>query len=177
MRLRLCSHTLLSLATAGALSAQQAPETAMPDAHFLVLGGASLVRIEGVTSETPGLHFTAGATAGAATMGWGVLGLGMLGRGGSYDSTLLGAALSRRVVRGANWSILVFGGLGWYGETGETGIERDATGILLGGTARVRAGGVTFAASYSHVTGNYDEPDVSAPFRFDVPRISLGIGF
>jgi hypothetical protein len=177
MSLRFKLLTLLWLTAAGGASGQQAPAAAMPDEHFIVLGGASLVRIEGTTTESPGLHLTAGATAGAATRGWGILGLGMIGRSGGYESTLLGAALSRRVVRGGNWSILAFGGVGTYAETGETGTERDAFGALFGGTARYRVGGVTLAAQYSHVTGTYDKPDVSAPFRFHVPRISVGVGF
>jgi hypothetical protein len=177
MPLRLRLLTLVLLAFPLGVSGQQAAATGMPDEHFIVLGGASLIRIEGTTGESPGPHLTAGATTGVATGGWGILGLGMLGRGGGYDSTLLGAALSRRVIRGANWSILVFGGVGSYAETGDTGIERDAFGVLFGGTARWRVGAVTFAGQYSHVTGTYDKPDVSAPFRFHVPRISVGVGF
>ena len=177
MSLRFRFLTLLWLAGASGAAGQQAPAAAMPDEHILVLGGASLVRIEGTTTESPGLHLTAGATAGFAAQGWGILGLGMIGRSGGYESTLLGAALSRRLVRGANWSILAFGGVGTYAEKGETGTERDAFGLLFGGTARYRVGGLTFAAQYSHVTGNYDKPDVSAPFRFHVPRISVGVGF
>jgi hypothetical protein len=176
MSLRLRLLTLFWLATAGGLAGQPAP-AGMSDAHFLVLGGASLVRIEGTTNEAAGTHLAAGATAGAAVQGWGIVGLGMFGRGGSYDSTLLGAALSRRVIRGGNWSILVFGGVGTYAETGETGIERDAFGLLFGGTARWQVGGVTFAGHYSHITGKYDKSDVSAPFDFNVPRIAVGIGF
>jgi hypothetical protein len=101
----------------------------------------------------------------------------MVGRGGEYQSVLLGAAASRRIVRGEWWSLLAFGGYGLYGERGSIGIERDSHGVLFGVNGRWRVGPLTLAGVYSHLTGSYDETDVPAPFRFHVPRLSLGVGF
>jgi hypothetical protein len=169
------------VASAGLLSAQAAPAPsagAMPDAHLLVLGGATLQRTDGgIDADPPPPHLALGLTAGAARQGWGLLALAMGGRGGDHHSTLLGGAASRRVARGAGWSLLLFGGYGIYGERGYTGIERDAPGFLFGATARWRVGPLTLAGVYSHLTGSYDETDVVSPFRFHVPRFSLGVGF
>jgi hypothetical protein len=168
MPLRLSAALLLTLACAAPLSAQPAGAV-MPDQHLLLLGG--------VTPDPDRPHLSAGLAAGAAWNGWGVEALGMGGRGGEYESLLLGLAASRRVARGERWSLQAFAGYGFYGERGPTQIERDSRGVLLGATARWRVGPISLAAVYSHLTGRYDEPDVTSPFRVNVPRVALGVGF
>lgn len=178
MSKRLSLVLLLSVAAAAHVSGQTPPAALMRDAHVLLLGGATLQRSESENLTSTRLpHLALGFTAGAAEDGWGALALGMGGRGGEYDSALLGAAASRRIQRGEWWSLLAFGGYGVYAERGASGIERDSHGILFGVTARWRVGPLTLAGVYSHLTGSYDETDVPAPFRFHVPRLSLGVGF
>src|SRR5690606_11661086 len=69
-----------------------------------------------------------------------------------------------------------FGGYGLYAEKGCSGIERDAGGVLAGAMVSARLGSFTVALAFSDLPGEYDEDDVSAPFRFRVPRRSLGVG-
>lgn len=145
------------------------------EVHGLALGGITAVRAG--MSSLDSMHYAGGAIVQVEVRRFGVMGLGMLGRGGEYESTLVGAALSVRVLTAGPLELTGFGGYGWYSEEGWTGIRRDSGGPLFGGLAMLRAGRVAIGVALTDLTGRYDGADVREPFRFHVPRLSLGLGF
>lgn len=159
------------LAVAPALAAQAADGRAGGGfhAHVLALGS--------IAAEVDRPHVAGG---GLVQLGYGrasVLGIGTIGRGGDYESALAGGALAVRAVTIGRVALSGFGGYGLYREEGWSGIERDASGILYGALAAVRLGRATLALALSDLTGEYGEDDVAEPFRFHVPRLSVGFGF
>ncbi|MEX2581968.1 MAG: hypothetical protein WD766_01765 [Gemmatimonadota bacterium] len=142
---------------------------AMPDPRIMLLGGA--------TAHTNRMHATAGLAARLGRAGWGAMALGVAGRGGEYDSLMLGAAATRRLLRGGRWSVSAFAGYATYEESGATGIERDSAGLLAGGFGTVSLGPVALVVFASDLVGSYDEPDVPDSFGFHVPRIAIGLAF
>lgn len=135
-----------------------------------------LFALGGVTADPARLHPAAGPMVRVGYRGWAVLGLGTVGSGADYDSRLLAGALSRRLVRWSRLDVSAFAGYGAYFEEGPTGISRDAGGLLYGGMITFRAGRFPLVLLVSDLVGSYDEPDVTAPFDFHVPRLSFGAG-
>jgi hypothetical protein len=159
---------VLALGAAAPVAAQ----TAVDDGT-----GVTLSATAAVTPNPDRIHFAAGPTVHARWSGWGVLGLAMFGSGGDYRSRWFAAALSRRIVGTGPWSLVALAGAGKYGETGPTAIERSSIGFVYGGSAEWRRNGFVIALTASDFRGSYDEDDVLAPFSYNVPRITVGIGF
>jgi len=159
------------LAAARALTAQpaEAPPARGFHAHAFALGS--------ITTDVDRPHVAGG---GLVQLGYGrasLLGVGTIGRGGDYESVLVGGALALRIATVGRVALSGFGGYGLYREEGWSGIERDAGGILFGALAAVRLGRATVAFALSDLAGEYGEDDIAEPFRFHVPRFSIGLGF
>lgn len=135
-----------------------------------------LFALGGVTADPERLHPAGGPVLRVGYRGWGLLGLGTVGSGADYNSRLLAGALSRRLVRWSRLDVSAFAGYGAYSEKGPTGISRDAGGLLYGGMVTFRSGRFPLVLLVSDLVGSYDEADVTAPFGFHVPRLSIGAG-
>jgi hypothetical protein len=170
---------LVSVCLSGA-SAQEQPSspaeaptlTGADEVHldFLVLGG--------ITANPSRRHAAGGLWASVDWRGWGVLAVGTLGWGGDYESRLFAGAGTRRFFRLGRLSIAGLAGYGYYAEAEDapTGARSNANGVLLGGIARVRLGGVSLGFMISDLTGRYAGLRIAEPFRFHVLRYSVGIG-
>lgn len=170
--IRCCVLAIVALlAAARGLAAQ--PGEARPargfHAHAFALGS--------ITTDVDRPHVAGG---GLVQLGYGrtsLLGIGTIGRGGDYESVLVGGALALRIATVGRVALGGFGGYGLYREEGWSGIERDAGGILFGALATTRLGRATVALALSDLAGEYGEDDIAEPFRFHVPRLSVGLGF
>lgn len=167
---------LVSVCLSGA-SAQEQPSSpadapTLPGADevhldFLVLGG--------ITANPGRPHAAGGLWASVDWRGWGVLAVGTLGRGGDYQSRLFAGAGTRQLFRLGRLSIAGIAGYGYYTETEDApaGATNNANGVLLGGIARVRFGGVSLGFMISDLTGSYGGLRVADPFSFHVLRYSI----
>jgi len=165
------SVALLAITTE--LAAQRVPgrQRAEADVHARLLALGSI----GTDIDRP--HVAGGGLFQFGYRRASVFALGMIGTGGDYASRLAGGGLAVRLATVGPLELGAFGGYGLYAEKGWSGIERDAGGVLAGAMVSARLGSFTVALAFSDLTGEYDEDDVSAPFRFHVPRLSLGVGF
>ena len=168
----LCAFVVL-LAVAPELAAQQAPGRRQGDDDVHARGFA----LGSIGTDIDRLHYAGGGLLQVGYRRVSVLGLGMLGGGGDYESLLAGGGLAVRLVTAGPLELTAFGGYGLYSEEGWSGIERDAGGVLAGAMVAVRLGAFRVALAFSDLTGEYGEDDVPEPFRFHVPRLSLGLGF
>jgi len=168
----LCAFVVL-LAAASELAAQQAPVRRRGESavHTRVFALGSI----GTDIDRP--HYAGGGLLQLGYRRVSAMALGMIGTGGDYESRLAGGGLAVRLVTAGPLEVAAFGGYGLYSEKGWSGIERDAGGVLAGAMASARLGGFRVALAFSDLTGEYGEDDVSEPFRFHVPRLSLGLGF
>ena len=172
--IRPCLPAVIALlVVAPELAAQQARGRQQGDGDFhtraFVLGS--------IGTDIDRLHYAGGALLQVGYRRMSVLGLGMMGSGGDYESMLAGGGLAVRLVTVGPLDLTAFGGYGLYSEEGWSGIERDAGGLLAGAMMAVRLGTFRVALAFSDLTGEYGEDDVLEPFRFHVPRLSLGLGF
>jgi hypothetical protein len=173
-RIRPCLFAFVALlAAAPELAAQRAPgrQRGGGDVHARALALGS------IGTDVDRLHYAGGGLLQVGYRRVSVLALGMVGTGGDYESLLAGGGLAVRLVTAGPLELAAFGGYGLYSEEGWSGIERDAGGVLAGAMMGVRLGAFRVALAFSDLTGEYGEDDVSEPFRFHVPRLSLGLGF
>ena len=157
----------IAVAAASTLQAQLAP------AKVSRFGLAASV--DAGVNPTSRLHAVVGPTIHATYGGWGALALGYKGTGAKYTSTLLGGALSRRVLQLNALSGTMFVGYGTYSETGWSGIERSSPGWIAGGMGALDFGRLSLRVSYSDFRGRYDGKDVVAPFSYNAPRVTIGL--
>lgn len=173
---KLGSWAVVSVLAAASVAAAQVPDAtaaAGPQAesvfHVQALGSVALA------TDRP--HVAGGALVQLGRGAVSAVALGMLGTGGDYESRLVGGGIGARLTRLGPADLTGIGGYGRYREEGWSGIRRDAGGILLGGLAVLDLGGIALSAGMVHLVGRYDGDDVSDPFRFHVPRVTLGLGF
>lgn len=168
----LCALVAL-LAAVPELTAQRAPGRlrSESDVHARVFALGSI----GTDVDRP--HYGGGGLLQLGYRRVSVLALGTFGTGGDYESRLVGGGLAVRLLTAGPLELAAFGGYGLYSEEGWSGIERDAGGILAGAMMSARLGAFRVALAFSDLTGEYGEDDASEPFRFHVPRLSLGVGF
>lgn len=181
---RIVSTAILSCSAAAGLAAQQTGPDADPEAPPAAgvqeqerpgLLGVQLVG--GLTAYTNAPHATVGGLLHVHVGDWSLLSLGMMGWGGDYDSLLYGGALGRHLTHAGPVALSVFGGFAYYHEVGWSGVERSATGPLFGGIATLDLHPLKLSVIFSDLLGRYEGSDVVAPFRFQVPRLLVGIGF
>src|SRR5690606_20752269 len=163
------------LAVASEVSAQRASRRFQPDGGIGVHARVFALGSIGTDIDRP--HYGGG---GLLQVGYGrasALALGLAGTGGDYESLLVGGGLGVRLLTTGPFELTAFGGYGMYSEKGWSGIERDAGGILAGALVSARLGALRVALAFSDLMGEYGEDDVSEPFSFHAPRISIGVGF
>lgn len=163
------------LAVASEVSAQRASRRFQPDGGIGVHARVFALGSIGTDIDRP--HYGGG---GLLQVGYGrasALALGLAGTGGDYESLLVGGGLGVRLLTTGTFELTAFGGYGMYSEKGWSGIERDAGGILAGALVSARLGALRVALAFSDLMGEYGEDDVSEPFSFHAPRISIGVGF
>ncbi|MFS8637539.1 MAG: hypothetical protein FWJ74_05595 [Gemmatimonadota bacterium] len=157
------------------LAAASVAEAQMPGAP----GGGPQVRVQAlgaVAMSRARPHYAGGGLVQLGVGPASVIGLGMAGTGGRYESLLGGGAIGLRLLRIGPVDLTGFGGYGIYREEGWSGIRRDAGGVLMGGLAAVDFGAVAITLGALQLMGRYDENDVPEPFRFRVPRLTVGFG-
>lgn len=142
-----------------------------PDRPVLVLAGEG-----GAYPHLESPHLVYGGTAHLRVAGWGLLGLGLIGKSDEYESRMFGGAVSRQLFRSRALHGGVFVGYGEYSETGWSGIERAAPGIMGGATLSLESSRFIMQLTALEFRGRYQGNDVLAPFNFSAPRVTLGVG-
>jgi len=156
------------LTAASGLTAQQAPADGAIHTRLFALGS--------IGTDVDRLHYAGGGLLQLGYRRVSAMALGMIGTGGDYESRLAGGGVAVRLFTSGPLELSAFGGYGLYSEKAWSGIERDAGGVLAGALVSARVRGFRVALAFSDLTGEYGEDDVAEPFRFHVPRLSLGLG-